>query len=126
MSGCNLSLIASSVIGFLAVSCANHPPAAYYPPPVVASTNPAGVAHSGLVGLWSGVCADEKISIRFGANGSLILTNSHETISGSWTGAGSRFKVTVGESLGNLVIVNGSTASLDLDGAHAELKKAIR
>jgi hypothetical protein len=80
----------------------------------------------GVLGRWSGVSADEKISLQFGSNGSLILTNSSGTESGSWSGSGSRFSVRVGEFSGSLVLLNSGTASLTLGDAHVELKRSSR
>jgi hypothetical protein len=74
-------------------------------------------------GLWKGVCADESVSIRFGLGGALIFSNAHESLSGSWRGSGRQFSLRVGESEGTFVLIDSSTASLSLDGAHAEMKK---
>ena len=79
---------------------------------------------SGISGSWSGYSYGESISIRFGANGSAILTNSAGANSGSWSsqGAGS-FSVNIAGQSGRLVLVNSSTASLTIGGSSIELKK---
>jgi hypothetical protein len=87
----------------------------------------APVASSGgVVGRWSGVSSDERVSLQFGANGSLILTNSSGTESGSWSGSGGRFSIRVGEYSGSMVLLNAGTASLTLGDAHVELKRSSR
>lgn len=86
----------------------------------------ATVSHGGVVGRWSGVSADERVSLQFGANGSLILTNASGTESGSWSGSGGRFGIRVGEFAGSMVLLNSGTASLTLGDAHVELKRSGR
>ena len=77
-----------------------------------------------VMGTWSGVSRGERITVKFGSNGSLILTNTAGANPGNWASAGGgSYDVNIGGSGGQLVLVNSSTASLTIGGSAIELKK---
>lgn len=77
-----------------------------------------------VMGTWSGVSRGERITVKFGSNGSLILTNTAGANPGNWASAGGgSYDVNIGGSGGQLVLVNSSTASLTIGGSSIELKK---
>lgn len=79
---------------------------------------------SGIEGSWSGNSYGESISVKFGSNGSAILTNSAGANSGTWSSQDSdSFSVNFGNQLGRMVLVDSSTASLTIGGNSIELKR---
>jgi hypothetical protein len=79
---------------------------------------------SAVIGTWSGVSRGERITVKIGSNGSLILTNTSGANPGNWSSVGSgNYDVNIGGSGGRLVLVNSSTASLTIGGSSIELKK---
>lgn len=78
----------------------------------------------GIVGVWSGSSYGESINVKFGSNGSLILNNAAGANSGSWSSQGSnRFAVNIAGQSGSMVLLNSSTASLNIGGSTIELRK---
>jgi hypothetical protein len=94
---------------------------------VVANTSQTNKPDSGssaITGLWSGVSRGERITVKFGANGSLILTNTSGANPGSWSSQrGGAYQVNIGGATGQFVMVNSTTASLTIDGSAIELRK---
>ena len=77
-----------------------------------------------IIGTWSGVSRGGKISVKFGSNGSLILTNTAGANPGSWNSSGGgNFHVNIGGATGQMVLLNSSTASLTIGGSSIELRK---
>ena len=87
-------------------------------------TNKPGLGSSAITGLWSGVSRGERITVKFGANGSLILTNTAGANPGTWSSQrGGAYQVNIGGATGQFVMVNSTTASLTVDGSAIELRK---
>jgi hypothetical protein len=77
-----------------------------------------------LVGVWSGSSYGESITVRFGSNGSAILNNDAGSNSGSWASQGSgSYSVNIAGQSGRMVLLNPSTASLNIGGSSIELRR---
>ena len=77
-----------------------------------------------LVGVWSGSSYGESITVRFGSNGSAILNNDAGSNSGSWASQGSgSYSVNIAGQSGRMVLLNSSTASLNIGGSSIELRR---
>ena len=84
----------------------------------------SGSGGAAVIGSWTGNDGQQKISVKFGANGSLIITNAAGANPGQWTAAGGgRFQIHVGSFNGVFVMVNSSTASLTLGDSSVELRR---
>jgi len=76
------------------------------------------------LGTWSGSDNQERVTIKFGSNGSLILTNAAGTNPGKWTASGNgTFRISVGGSDGEFTMIDASTASFTSGGSSIELKR---
>jgi len=87
---------------------------------------PAASASSSrsVTGSWSGNDGAQKITVKFGANGSVILTNAAGANAGQWSSlSGGRFKVQIGSHSGEMVLLNTNTASLNMGGSTIELRR---
>lgn len=88
-------------------------------PPAASASGSRSVA-----GSWSGNDGAQKITVKFGANGSVILTNAAGANSGQWSSlSGGRFKVQIGSHSGEMVLLNTNTASLNMGGSTIELRR---
>lgn len=76
------------------------------------------------LGVWTGSNGQEKITLKFGVNGSLILTNAAGAESGKWIGLRSSYRISVGEFTGEFVLLDSSTASFTLGGSHIEMRRS--
>ena len=77
-----------------------------------------------VAGSWSGNDGAQKITVKFGANGSVILTNAAGANSGQWSSLSSgRFKVQIGSHSGEMVLLNTNTASLNMGSSTIELRR---
>jgi len=77
------------------------------------------------IGVWAGSNGAERITVKFGGNGSLILTNASGAEAGRWSAAGGgSYKIVVGEFSGEFVLLNSSTASFTLGGSHVEMRRS--
>jgi hypothetical protein len=77
-----------------------------------------------VLGSWSGNDGQQKISVKFGANGSLLITNAAGANPGQWSGgSGGRFRIQVGAYNGDFVMVDSRTGSLTLGDSSVELKR---
>ncbi len=77
-----------------------------------------------MLGTWSGNDGQQKISVKFGANGSLLINNAAGANPGQWSGgSGGRFRIQVGGYNGEFVMVNSKTGSLTLGDSSVELKR---
>jgi len=84
----------------------------------------AGSVSRSVAGSWSGNDGAQKITVKFGANGSVILTNAAGANSGQWSAlSGGRFKVQIGSHSGEMVLLNPNTASLNMGGSTIELRR---
>jgi hypothetical protein len=75
------------------------------------------------VGIWSGSNGTEKITLKFGMNGSLILTNAAGAESGRWSGSRNSYQISVGEFTGTFVLLDASIASFTLGDSHIEMRR---
>jgi len=84
---------------------------------------PQESAPRNAVGIWTGSNGEERITLKFGANGSLILTNAAGAESGRWSGSRNSYRISVGEFSGEFVLLDGSTASFTLGDSHIEMRR---
>jgi hypothetical protein len=77
----------------------------------------------GAVGVWSGSNGEERITVKFGANGSLILTNASGSEAGRWSGSRNSFRITIGEFSGSFILLDSNTASFTLGDSHVEMRR---
>ena len=104
--------------------CPPPPPPPPPPPSVVGNAQRLVPKQVGIVGVWSGSSYGESINVKFGSNGSLILNNAAGANSGSWSSQGSgRFAVNIAGQSGSMVLLNSSTASLNIGGSTIELRR---
>jgi len=83
-----------------------------------------GSGANSVVGSWSGNDGQQRISVKFGANGSLIINNAAGANPGQWNGgSGGRFRIQVGSYNGEFVMVDSRTGSLTLGDSSVELKR---
>jgi hypothetical protein len=81
-------------------------------------------APAGVVGTWHGSSYGESIVLKFGSNGSAILNNDAGSNSGSWSSQGSgSYSVNIAGQSGRMVLLNPSTASLNIGGSSIELRR---
>jgi hypothetical protein len=73
--------------------------------------------------VWSGSNGAERITVKFGAGGSLILTNASGSEAGRWSGSRNSYQITVGEFSGSFILLNSNTASFTLGGSHVEMRR---
>jgi hypothetical protein len=78
------------------------------------------------VGIWTGSNGEERITLKFGVNGSLILTNAAGAESGTWKGSRNSYRISVGEFTGEFILLDDSTASFTLGGSHLEMRRSGR
>jgi hypothetical protein len=77
-----------------------------------------------VLGSWSGNDGQQRISVKFGANGNLLITNAAGANPGHWSGgSGGRFRIEVGAYNGEFVMVDSRTGSLTLGDSSVELKR---
>jgi hypothetical protein len=77
-----------------------------------------------VVGVWSGSSYGESITVKFGSNGSFILNNDAGSNSGSWASQGSgSYSLNIAGQSGRMVLLNPSTASLNIGGSTIELRR---
>jgi len=80
--------------------------------------------NAAVVGSWSGNDGQQRIAVKFGANGSLIINNAAGANPGQWSGgSGGRFRIQVGSFNGEFVMVDSRTGSLTLGDSSVELKR---
>ena len=84
---------------------------------------PQESAPRNAVGVWTGSNGEERITLKFGVNGNLILTNAAGAESGRWSGSRNSYRISVGEFSGEFVLLDGSTASFTLGGSHIEMRR---
>ncbi len=77
-----------------------------------------------VLGTWSGNDGQQRIVAKFGANGSLLVTNAAGANSGRWAPAGGgRFSIQVGSFSGEFVLINAITSTLTIDGTTVEMSR---
>lgn len=84
---------------------------------------PVDNAFQGALGVWSGSNGAERITVKFGAGGSLILTNAAGSEAGRWSGSRNSYQITVGEFSGSFILLNSNIASFTLGGSHVEMRR---
>lgn len=77
----------------------------------------------GALGVWSGSNGAERITVKFGAGGSLILTNASGSEAGRWSGSRNSYQITIGEFSGTFILLNSNTASFTLGSSHVEMRR---
>jgi hypothetical protein len=78
----------------------------------------------GAIGSWYGSSYGESIILKIGSNGSAILNNDAGSNSGSWASQGSgSYSVNIAGQSGRMVLLNPSTASLNIGGSSIELRR---
>jgi len=134
----NLTILTVASVVSLFTGCAsqhamepNYPqaprgPAYNRPAPRPNAGVPQETASHSAVGIWTGSNGAERITVKFGMNGSLILTNAAGAESGRWSGSRNSYRISVGEFTGEFVLLDASTASFTLDGSHIEMRRASR
>jgi len=78
----------------------------------------------GPLGNWVGTNGEERITLKFGVNGSLILTNAAGAEAGRWSGGRNTYRISVGDFSGEFVLVDGTTASFTLGDSHIEMRRS--
>lgn len=99
-------------------------PVYHKPAPRANAGAPQESAPRSAVGVWTGSNGEERITLKFGANGSLILTNAAGAESGKWSCSRNSYRISVGEFTGQFVLLDGSTASFTLGGSHIEMRRS--
>jgi len=90
----------------------------------VSPTKNSSASRPSPLGTWSGSDNQERVTIKFGANGSLILNNAAGANSGKWASTGNgTFRISIGGSDGEFTMIDASTASFTSSGSSIELKR---
>lgn len=132
----NLTILAATLVVSLFMGCASkramdssytqNSGALIYdkPAPRPSAGVPQESAPRNAVGVWTGSNGEERITLKFGVNGSLILTNAAGAESGRWSGSRNSYRISVGEFTGEFVLLDASTASFTLGGSHIEMRRS--
>ena len=90
----------------------------------VSPTKNSSASRPSPLGTWSGSDNQERVTIKFGANGSLILNNAAGANSGKWDSTvNGTFRISIGGSDGEFTMIDASTASFTSGGSSIELKR---